>query len=503
MMQNRRSSRPFRSGAVVLVLCACSDDALKLGDSDQQSKGDASSSGGGSGQGGGASGSSAGGSGNVGAAGSGGASGTTAGAQDGGADVGSDGSLGAGASCAGGSPGQPWWRYTNAQNCQSEGVPLASDRPDSACEGSSIPAIHLAMSRLRLSAQDDAALSPSETAWRDIGFDLDKRCTSSETCQASGQPINEQGCRQGGATLPFDGNQCRDNEIGKLFRTMSSAVTLGTWFGLTEADWNCELHRGGFGILFTISEYNGALNDPQVRVDVYSTVGVETLPGWACRARPEDPLDPAWTSHAPWSPSQPWKIARRSLALTSSGGGTDLPRARYADPAAFVRNGYLVAQLPPGTELWLNGARTPTPGFRVILYRGVLTGALVKLPNGTWTIDDGTLGGAVFPSDWVSGLREIGFCENMCAAYNTLRVQVMESADALAATLDILPTADCDALSLGAKFQARQATATAANIADSAPVDCPNPKHPGAPRQGCLCNPQGGCDGGGGFDGGP
>jgi len=493
VMDNRRSSLLFRVGAATAFLCACNDDPLKLGDSDQQSNGDASSNAGSSGQGGGASGSSTGGSGNVGAG---------TGAQDGSADAGSEGSLGAGGSCAGGSAGQPWWPYTNAHNCQSEGVPTESDRP--VCEDSALSPIYLAMSRLRTSSRDDAALTPSQSAWRDIGFDLDKVCTSSETCQASGQPIDERACRQAPATQPSDGNQCRDNQFGALLSLVSQSPTLGSMFGVNDADWNCELHRGGFGILFKISDYNGGFNDRQVRVDVYSTIGLGTLPAWTCRVRSEDPLAPDWMSRAPWRPNERWTIARRSIALLASGGGTELPNSRYADPSAFVRNGYLFARLPPGTELWLNGERTPTPGLRLVLHRGILTGALVKRPDDTWTIDDGTLGGVIYPPDVVQGFREIGFCENMCGSYNALVQQVTTSADALAGTNDILPSADCDALSFGAKFQARQAAATAANIADSsAPADCPNPKHPGAPRQGCICNLQGQCEGGGGSDGGP
>jgi hypothetical protein len=173
-----------------------------------------------------------------------------------------------------------------------------------------------------------------------------------------------------------------------------------------------------------------------------------------------------------------------------------VPRARFSDPLAFVRNGYLFAALPPGTELWLNGIgdQSSIPGFRFILHRGILTGALVRQANQLWTIEDGTLGGVLYPPDVVQAYEEVGFCRNMCDSYDVLVQFLYTGQDVLATTSDLLPTAPCDGLSFGAKFEARQTGATAQNIVDGDPARCPNPKHPTAPRMGCVCLPTGGCE---------
>jgi hypothetical protein len=56
----------------------------------------------------------------------------------------------------------------------------------------------------------------------------------------------------------------------------------------------------------------------------------------------------------------------------------------------------------------------------------------------------------------------------------------------------------CNGLSIAFDWEARQASVMARDIvAVQPPVLCPQPRHPGAPRQGTQC------DGGGGTDSGP
>ena len=112
---------------------------------------------------------------------------------------------------------------------------------------------------------------------------------------------------------------------------------------------------------------------------------------------------------------------------------TELPNARYADPIAYVRGGYLVAQLPAGTELWLNGkeAHAHVAGYRTIIHRAVTVAKLVKGQNDLWTFEDGIISGVTYPPDVVQALEEIGFCENFCRSYDVL-IQFLNTAqDAL------------------------------------------------------------------------
>jgi hypothetical protein len=429
--------------------------------------------------------------------GSGGAQGS-AGNQGSGGVVGSGGSGASGGSSGTSTDGgstAPWWPYTNEHMCQSAGVPAAADRPMTEDPGASLAPFYLVISRLRLgTANDDATLSPNMNAWRDIGFDLDKRCTASSTCQDSLQePIYEVACQHPSAQRPYDGNQCRDNELSKLFKLASSSPSIGVWFGMTEADWNCEFHRGGFGNMFKISDYNGKKNDRAVRVDLYSTLGLQQLPTWTCRNRIQDALDPNWSSRISWRADEHWKIDSTSISISAPDSGTELPDAKVYDATAFVRNGYLFAKLPDNAPFGFNGTYTKIPGFGVHLYRGVLVGELVKEPDGTWSIYNGTIAGVVRPDQLLETFEAMGFCKNLCTTYDQVKDYLNTYRDALTNTTDILPNTPCDGLSFGEGFKARQATASKQDIETPPdPTNCPQPRHPNAPRQGCVCPVGGG-----------
>jgi len=59
---------------------------------------------------------------------------------------------------------------------------------------------------------------------------------------------------------------------------------------------------------------------------------------------------------------------------------------------------------------------------------------------------------------------------------------------------DSMSGAECTAMSLAVAFEARQATATDDDVEEiSEPIECPQPRHPDMPRQGCICQPDGTC----------
>ncbi len=428
--------------------------------------------------------------------GSGGATGGSGGigGVDGGGSAGIDASAGAGGTAgtggsagSGGAPTGPWWPYQNTEGCQSAGVPSDKDRPASPGTGTD-QSIVLALSRMRFgSAADDAALTPDPNAWQDIGFDIDKSCTASATCSVGDALLQESACKNS-VLVPFDGNNCRDNQIGKLFPVAALSPQVGPLFGISEPDWNCALWRGEFSVILKISGYNGQTNDDSVRVDVYTSTGLQSLPNWTCTSGAEGGVPGNWHNQAQWLTTQHWTIAQRSIALNAVDAGTTLPDAKYADPAAYVRNGYLFASLPAGTEIWLDGERAHVPGFRILMHRGLLVGKLGKQQDGTWKISQGTIGGVVLPTEILNSFREIGFCQNMCQDYQNVVGYLNTNQDTLSSTDAKLPNTPCDSLSIGIGFEALQATADATDVVKvQDPVDCPQPANPLAPRQGCVC----------------
>jgi hypothetical protein len=398
----------------------------------------------------------------------------------------------AGAGGAGGSlPLGPWWGATNAHGCESAGVPSQADRP-SVADRPDIPAITLALSSFRVGGLN-ADLSPNPEAWRDIGFDSDGVCTASDTCQVDGGPADDRACKTTDSFVPFDGNRCRDNELGYLLAQTSGDPILSRWFGVNELLWNCSLHRGESGVIIRISRYSGAPNDPSVQVDFYTTLGLQALPSWVCLDSNGN-VDPAFSSRTPYQSTNHWTVARRSLDVASAGTATDLPNSKVSDVAAFVRGGYLFAELPNGSELWLNGQRASFPGFRVILHRGIMVGKLSKTGFGeSWELTDGTIAGVMKSGEITDAFRSIGFCENMCSSYDGFIAFMNQAGDALSSTGALLPDTPCDGLSVAVAVTAREASATPDDIVDAdPPVDCPEPRSPDAPRQGCICPPGGG-----------
>jgi hypothetical protein len=388
-------------------------------------------------------------------------------------------------------PTGPWWPYTNAHGCASAGVPARSDRPAESDPGADLPPIYLALSRLRAgTTKDDGPLTPDDNAWQDIGFDLDKLCTRSATCEVDQMQINERSCANSNLT-PFDGNQCRDNEIGKLLKVASTSPSVGEFFGLTERDWGCELHRGGFTILFKISGYNGRANDRDVRFDMYTSTGLQNVPTWTCRAAIDAPLASDWHNRASWISTDPWKIAQRSidLAAPNPADPNELKNAIAADVAAFVRDGYLYAELPDGAEFWLNGENTAVPGTRQTMHRAIFVGQLVRGQDDLWTVDHGLLEFVTSPGELLQSFQEIGYCENMCEAFFQVKNYLNTHQDTLTGTSETLPNTPCNGLSIAFDLKARQATALAKDVVPvQAPVQCPQPRHPAAPRQGTQCD---------------
>ena len=398
-------------------------------------------------------------------------------------------------------PTAPWWPHKTAKGCLSAGVPKSTDRVPSD-PGATIAPVYFAMNRFRLGAVDEKPdptnmsltyLPPDPNAWEDIGFDLDGACTNSATCEDSkGNLIKETVCSNS-QTIPFDGNKCIDNSIGKLFNIAATAPTVGEWFGLTENDWNCEMWRGGFSIIFKVSNYNGQYNDDSVTLDMYTSTGLQVLPQWYCRKAIDQPLATDWNAHAPWPSKSHWIISKDDISLAADQNGTDVPDSKWHDPTAFVRGGWLVSQLPDGTWFWYDGERTPVPGFREIMHRPILAVQLVHDPQSDmWTMDNGTIGYVAKPAEMLEGFQQLGFCENMCGTFTEVKNYLNTYQDSLSVDTNAPPATMCDALSFGTVFRAAQISADATDIQQPKPFAiCPQPRHPAAPRQGCVCSSDG------------
>jgi len=344
------------------------------------------------------------------------------------------------------SSGIGWWSgLGSTDDCFSAGAPSTADRPD-AGSTTSVPPIYLALTAMRLGSLD-LNNQPSTTAWEDIGFDLDGVCTQSPTCPTT-TPVES--CKPTGLAIPVDGNYCRDNTFGALEVKAAAIPQVGGKYGLNDDAFDCALCVGAYNFLVRISDYDGQPDDSQVRVDMYASPGLETPLPWSCD-------NTTWRKEFCFTTYMPFTI--RDTAVTQPQGGPTLPDAVINDPNAYVRGGYIVAQLPPNTLFWFPGYNAPATAFPLSFVRAVVSGRITKAQNGTWTILDGMIGGVVTEQAILQGFALIGFCPST----ETSNYPLMQNY--LHANLDILasgkvdPTVTCDSVSVGIGFTAGEATA--------------------------------------------
>lgn len=338
-----------------------------------------------------------------------------------------------------------FWSRPGASGCFSAGYPKAEDKP-SPQPGDSLPPIYMAIRSMRLGSLDPDG-NPSKTAWQDIGFDLDNTCTTSGTCPSDPSKPSIS-CKPTGSAVAFDGNYCRDNTFGRLEILASSISEIGGKYGLNDDAFNCALCVGAYNFIIKISNYNGTGNDDVVRVDAYPSPGLDPILPWNC-ATADWKVHPCFTADLP--------LTVQDTAVTEQRGGPDLPDAVLNSDTAYVRDGYLVMILPPDSLLVFPGKKALATAFPVRFARGVFTGHLGRARDGTWTIDDGNIGGTTTEVETLKSFREIGFCESD-TNFKLMSTFLHDNLDILASG-ESNPEATCDSVSIGLGFTAAQATA--------------------------------------------
>ncbi len=351
-----------------------------------------------------------------------------------------------------GGSGIGWWSGTedggDGQACFSAKMPTPSDRPPPSTQTTpDVPAIYLAVGTMRLGSQDPN-FQPDASAWQDLGMDIDGICTNSPTCQQDNPLVS---CKPTVTAIPYDGNYCRDNTFGKLEVQASSIPEVGGKYGLNDDAFNCALCTGAYNFVIRVSSYNGTANDDSIRLDFYPSPGLVTVLPWVC-------TDPQWRNHPCFTADMPWLL--RDIGVAGDAGGPAPDNAITADPNAYVRDGYIVAQLPADTLFWfpaIKGRKADVPNaFPLKFTQALVAGKLTKAQDGTWSVEDGTIAGRSRESDIIQGFRLIGFCES------DPNFTLMQSF--LHGNLDVLangqndPNTTCDGISVGIAFTARQAT---------------------------------------------
>jgi cysteine-rich repeat protein len=191
-------------------------------------------------------------------------------------------------------------------------------------------------------------------------------------------------------------------------------------------------------------------------------------------------------SYPQWQVSAPWQIDGADLTASVAKAGS-LPASKVADAKAYVRAGYLVAELPDDAVLRLVGAGSAYRGFALKTLKSVWTANLHKAQDGTWKLRDGLVAGRMRSDDALQAFRGLGLCPGEGAAANEQNGYYQLVADAIRENADLRAdgkvdaSADCDAISYGIAFEAAQLTPGDAVTAPALVSCCP----PGVPQQDC------------------
>ena len=346
--------------------------------------------------------------------------------------------------------GRGFWSGPNADGCFSVKAPTPQQRPQRS-SSEQLPAIYLAIDSLILGAENPQGVKDGN-AWQGYGLDLDGTCTGSPTCPGSEDTPPVQTCAAKTPKVPVDGNDCRDNTFGKLESGVAD-TTIGKTYHLTDDSFNCGLCLGRFTFIIKISRYNGEAADGDVRVDLYASPGLEQPIAFQC--------DTDWRSTLYdkgfcWQNNQPFLVEQSSMDEPTA--GPELSNAKIFDDSAYVRDGYLVMAMPPATRLWFpHTVSSPIYTFPFVLGGGVTVGKLTRLPDTTWTVEDGLIAGWSKGTDLVEGFERLGFCEGKDPLYPFMKTLVANNLDLLSSGGNN-PAQSCDAISVGIPFKARQAT---------------------------------------------
>lgn len=341
--------------------------------------------------------------------------------------------------------GVGFWSGPGDRGCFSARTPRPTDRPSPKGDKDVGPIV-LAIQSMRLGSMNERGEVDPE-AWKKLGFDLDGRCTGSDSCPGTDSPpscvppIDQ-------IPIPLDGELCRDNTFGRLEHTATIIPETAKKYGLSDDAFNCALCVGAYNFVIRISGYNGEPDDDRVRVDLYPSPGLEAILPWDCATG-------EWHDHPCWTSNLPWTI--QDDGVQEKRGGPNLPDAKIFDDNAYVREGYVVMTIPDGANFWFPGYNGLVTAFPLRVQKGLVTGKISLGSDKVWRISDGMIGGRVKAADVVQGFRLIGFCEQD-SNYKLMKDFVGNNQDVLAdGRTD--PAATCDAMSFGVGFVALQATA--------------------------------------------
>ena len=306
-------------------------------------------------------------------------------------------------------------------------APDAAKAPDGSGQGTPLV---FAVSSTEYGILPTDAGSPG---YQSIGFDLDNTCTGAGSCVEPSWAT----------AIHHDGKNGIDNAYGLLLSTGNNPDSVESSATQTE-------------LLLRVSNYSGEPDDNQVEVSLYLALGL---------TRTDGGTQPVWDGQDRWT------VLPETLVPPTDGSAPSVDQPLFHAGQAYVTGGVLVARFDK--PLWWGGVQN-RPRLLVTAYQLEIAGNLRRVDgaNGMWELQDLVAGFRVSLRDAMTVLAwepntltgaaagDGGpapvFCQDKATFEEVKKIDVCAYADI---TLD--PNAprssQCDALSVGLLFQAKQA----------------------------------------------
>ncbi len=260
-----------------------------------------------------------------------------------------------------------------------------------------------------------------ETLETRVGVDLDRQCTCLGEGPSCVAPPNA-----GDNECDFDGGV--DSNFSRLM-TLLAAFSSGT---ISSSAYSQGALDGRWSVLLRVRGYNGAVDDDQVEVAVFTTPGFPP---------DEVPL---------WDGTDEWPIASTSVGAS---GSTEEPK--FVSLSGYVRDGILVAPLP-SLPLIFN------TGFSYLPFDitgGFIMGTIVEQAGET-ALTNGLIAGRFTMESMFQSLSEFrnGAGMPICRGdsyYDSVKILVCNLRDISSEVPG--PGASCDSISMGVGFTAQPA----------------------------------------------
>jgi hypothetical protein len=293
--------------------------------------------------------------------------------------------------------------------------------------------------------------------WREIGFDLDDRCSTPANALGECVPIT-------GSTQE-DGVAGIDNVFSaKLFALVSlQYMPRPEVPGDTLARYATDLHASGeSALLIRIRNWNGLANDSRVTVDISSSVfgrsgtgDPDVAPSMTpCADGPGDDCVPGWAGDG-----DDWFWARSDNFLID-----DVAQPKIVDDNAYVANDTVVMRIPDRAEIKFTG---PSLGLSIILTDGISVGVIS--PDRMRM--DSVMAGRWARNDLIQTAETVGVCAGS-ANYDFLLLALNDMLDVRSNRSTAGPDVECDALSMALPSTGYRAHFAGLATGDPVPNQC-------------------------------